>query len=296
MEKRISQSVDDAVRESLDSLLSSIADEMETADSAKRDVISIYSPMVYLLDNIVRDCLERKKSKCGLNDKLCVILDTTGGFVTPVERMVDTIRYHYKEVDFIIPDMAMSAGTIFALSGDRIWMDYFSVLGPIDPQVKKDDRFVPALSYILQYERLVELSKTGQLTQAHAVLLQKLDLAELDQFNQERELSITLLRKWLTDYKFKNWDKTENSGREVTHDEKVNRAEEIATILNNTEKWHTHSRGINKESLENDVHLKIDDFSKNVKLQSSIRNYHQIMKDYQLRNNQHVFVYGKDMY
>ena len=51
-----------------------------------------------------------------------------------VERTVGIIRQHYFQVDFIIPDKAMSAGTVCALSGDNIYMDYYSQLGPIDPQ------------------------------------------------------------------------------------------------------------------------------------------------------------------
>jgi ClpP class serine protease len=48
---------------------------------------------------------------------------------------VTVIRKHYKTVNFVVPDYAMSAGTIFCMSGDKIFMDYASALGPIDPQV-----------------------------------------------------------------------------------------------------------------------------------------------------------------
>ena len=34
------------------------------------------------------------------------------------------------------------------MSGDAIFMDYFSVLGPIDPQLPKGDTMVPALGYL----------------------------------------------------------------------------------------------------------------------------------------------------
>ncbi len=48
--------------------------------------------------------------------------------------MVSVMRKHYKEVSFIVPSHAYSAGTVLVLSGDKIYMDYYSVLGPIDPQ------------------------------------------------------------------------------------------------------------------------------------------------------------------
>lgn len=110
---------------------------------------------------------------------------------------MNTIRHHYKEVYFVIPDKAMSAGTIFAMSGDKIFMSYFSVLGPIDPQIEKDGRLVPALSYLSQYQRLWARAEAGALNTAEYALLSKLDLGELHQFEQARELSIDLLENWL---------------------------------------------------------------------------------------------------
>ena len=67
-----------------------------------------------------------------------MILDTPGGVVEVVERMVTALRHVYRDLAVIVPDRAMSAGTIFALSADRIMMDHLSSLGPIDPQIERD--------------------------------------------------------------------------------------------------------------------------------------------------------------
>src|SRR4029078_10078292 len=123
-----------------------------------------------------------------------------------IQRIVDTLRHHYSIVDFVIPNYAMSAGTVLALSGDAIHMDYYSILGPIDPQLRRSgsQRMVPALGYLVQYERLIAKSRKGELSTAElAFLLQKFDLAELYEYEQARNLSITLLREWLAKYKFK---------------------------------------------------------------------------------------------
>ena len=96
----------------------------------------------------------------------------------------------------------MSAGTILALSADRIMMDHLSCLGPIDPQIERDGNLFPALSYLNQFERLNRKSEKGELTTAEYALLNKLDLGELYRFEQARELSIELLIKWLSQYKF----------------------------------------------------------------------------------------------
>ena len=89
--------------------------------------------------------------------------------------MVHVIRKHYKEVLFIIPDRAMSAGTVFVMAGDQIFMSESSCLGPIDPQIEKDGKFVPALSYLNQYQRLYDKAETGQLNTTELMLLNNLD-------------------------------------------------------------------------------------------------------------------------
>ena len=91
------------------------------------------------------------------------------------------------------------------MSGDEIWMDYFSVLGPIDPQVQnKDGRFVPALGYLDKVNELIEKAKNNTLTNAEFLILRDFDLAELRHYEQAKELTITLLKRWLAKYKFKN--------------------------------------------------------------------------------------------
>ena len=88
----------------------------------------------------------------------------------------------------MIPDRALSAGTVLAISGDAILMDYHSCMGPIDPQLERDGKLVPVLSYLVQYNRLIDKANNGTLTIADAILLEKLDLAELHQFELARDL------------------------------------------------------------------------------------------------------------
>jgi len=257
------------------------------------DGISIISPIVYGIDLRVRDALELITNK---KKSLVIIHDTPGGIVEVVERIVDCIRYFYKEIIFIIPDRAMSAGTIFALSGDRILMDYFSCLGPIDPQIEKDGKLVPALAYLNQFERLNKKSTEGKLTTAEYALLSKLDLGELYQFDQARELSCELLKEWLTKYKFKNWVNTRTRKLPVTDEMKKKRAEEIAILLNNTERWHSHGRGIDKHTLTNEINLEIEDYSSIAGLDKIVREYFELLKDYMTRGNMLSFIHSKEYF
>jgi hypothetical protein len=261
-----------AVKGSLDHHIGAIERALD------RDAVAIYGPVIPDLDIQVRDAIEQMSDRRA-NKHAAIILDTPGGSAEVVERMADTIRTFYDDVTFIIPDCAMSAGTIFAMSGDSIRMDHFSRLGPIDPQVLKDDRFVPALSYLIQYERLLAKDRKGELTNAEYALLCKFDLAELHQFEQARELSISLLKKWLANCKFKNWARTETRGELVTPEMREKRAEEIAKVLSDNTRWHTHGRGISRETLQgDDIKLKIDDFGDSVT--HSVRQYHHCLSDY----------------
>ena len=117
--------------------------------------------------------------------------ETGGGSAIAVERYVNILRKHYTEVNFIVPDYAYSAGTIFCMSGDYIYMDYFSVLGPIDPQIQnKEGKFVAALGYLDKINELIEKAKNNDLTQAEFLILKDFDLAELRGYEQAKELTI----------------------------------------------------------------------------------------------------------
>jgi len=248
------------------------------------DCLAFVGGIIYGIDDIIRDALEARNPK---RQKLAVILETPGGYIEVVQRIAETLRRHYHQVEFCVPNAAMSAGTVLVMSGDAIHMDYYSVLGPIDPQVERPDArgmMVPALGYLVQYERLIEKSKAGTLTTAEmAFLIEKFDPAELYRYEQARELSITLLKQWLVKYKFKNWKKTRARGRSVTKAMRTRRAAEIAKLLNKTERWHSHGRGISMEVLRKDVRLEIEDFGSVPTLHEKIREYNRLLIDYMVR-------------
>lgn len=262
-------------------------------EALEADSIAIVSPIVFGIDGLFKRAIEQFSVK---RPRAAVILDTPGGIAEVVERMVSTIRHHYSEVYFVIPDRAMSAGTIFAMSGDKIFMSYFSVLGPIDPQIEKDGKLVPALSYLNQYQRLCEKAEAGQLNTAEYALLSKLDLGELHQFEQARELSIDLLENWLSQFKFKDWANHSSTGEIVTPDEKRNRAKEIGVALSNNERWHSHGRGIGRETLTKEIRLKIDRIEDNPKLLSSLDEYFALLKDYMNREQYPMFIHTREYF
>jgi ClpP class serine protease len=248
-----------------------LTERLRTLEQAlDEDVIVYRGPMAYGVDDLIREAIEKITPK---RQRIAMVLQTEGGYVVVVERIVKLLRHHYRHVSFIVPNYAFSAGTILVMSGDVIRMDYYSVLGPIDPQVQLGGgRWIPAIGYLEKYDELVEKSNKGDLSSAElAFMLEKFDPAELFKYEQERELSQALLKEWLVQYKFKDWGPvTETRKEPVTKEMKERRAEEIAKQLNDPTVWHTHGRGISMQVLIKDLNLKIDDFAANPTVSDAI--------------------------
>jgi hypothetical protein len=224
--------------------------------------------------------------------RLVVCLETYGGYAESAERIANTFRHHYRFVDFIVTTFAMSAGTILTMSADDLYMDYSATLGPIDPQLPRGDGQmpVPALGYLRQFDSLIEKSRSGGLSPAEmAYLLQNFDPAELYQFEQARDLSIALLKEWLVKYKFKKWRRTETRGVTVTMADKRARAEEIAKKLNDTDHWHSHSRGISMAVARRDLKLKINDLDDEPDLKEALYVYQDLLREYRFKQGHRAY-------
>ena len=268
----------------------------EVATAFGGDALSWYGPIVPGVDTALRRIIEERR-KTDKSEALAIVLTTNGGIVEVVQRVVATIRHHYDIVNYIIPDCAFSAGTILAMSGDAIYMDYYSRLGPIDPQIPRGDRLVPALGYCERYNDLIKKSSKTPLTDAEiSVLIGAFDQAELYEFTQARELSISLLRDWLVEYKFKDWNKTETRKRPVTMATKKARARSIAKALSDSAKWHSHGAGISADVLRNELNLKIDDLDGKPGQQLTVANYQQLLEDYMIRRGHSGAIHMRNLY
>lgn len=267
--------------------LDDLAKDLEKQCNA--DVLAYIGSLLVGADELIRDGIESITPK---KDRLLFVLETNGGFIETVERIVITLRHHYKEVDFLVPNYAMSAGTVLVMSGDAIFMDYFSVLGPIDPQIpRKGASQLPALGYLIQYQRLLEKAQKGNLTTAEMAVLVQFDQAELYLIEQARELSIALLKDWLVKYKFKNWHRTETQNKPVTLKMKRDRASAIGRKLNDPSLWHAHGRSIPMSVLQKDVKLKIEDFGADDILNRTVRSYHHLMVDFMRKTGHNGFLH-----
>src|ERR1700730_2026751 len=99
----------DAIRDKM----AQVTDAVETQLQA--DVIGIVGPIISGVEYRVRAAIESLPNR---RTKVAVVLQSGGGSIEVAERLVNVIRHYYSEVIFVIPDVALSAGTILAMSGD----------------------------------------------------------------------------------------------------------------------------------------------------------------------------------
>ncbi len=209
-------------------------------------------------------------------ESIDVILETPGGSGEVAEDIVRALHHKFKEVAFIIPGWAKSAGTIMAMAGDEILMEPSSSLGPIDAQLTRQGKVFSADALLEGMEKIKdEVLSSGALNPAYIPILQGLSPGELQSAENAQKFSKALVSDWLEKYKFKDWEVHSSDGRPVTPDEKRRRAEEIASELFDHRKWLTHGRSIKIDNFVS-MKLRVTDYSQNTELADAIRRYYTL--------------------
>ena len=196
--------------------------------------------------------------------ELDLVLVTPGGYAHQVAKFVNTLRPRFEKVSFILLNQAMSAGTIFAMSGDDIIMNSESHIGPIDPQVRNNSgEFVPAQALRTLIE---EIRKRGEehlknkqpIPWTDVQILRNIDMKELGNAYSASNYSIKLVEEYLYNYKFKNWVQRASDGSAVTPEIRKQRATEIASLLCDHSEWKNHGHAITREAAWQVCRLKIE--------------------------------------
>ncbi len=256
------------------------------------DVVMYYGEIFDTVDSVFKKTIENLKTDDISYDKIYVILTTPGGSLNPVSRMVTVLRHFYQEVNFIIPNYAYSAGTIFCMSGDNILMNYFSVLGPIDPQVQnKEGRMVAALGYLDKVNELIDKARNNTISQAEFLILKDFDLAELKTYEQARELATEYIQEWLVSYKFKDWN-IHSDGSAVTEKDKKDRAKNIANILSDNNKWHSHTHTITMDDLLQ-MGLKIINYENDIVFKNKFDSYYNVLEDFISKTQKNILIHTR---
>lgn len=264
------------------------------------DCAFYYGEIHPVVIKLFRDFIEKLPGDEQRRERFVLLLNTPGGSAEAVEKMVEIIRFHYRDFTVVVPDFAFSAGTILCMAADRIFMDYSSSLGPIDPQVFNGKEWVPALGYLDKVQEMLDKAKRDELTNAEFLVLQSLDLAQLRRYEQARDLTVTLLKKWLVEYKFRDWHQhgtdPAKKGQGVTLEEKEARAEEIARLLGDNKIWHSHGRMIGPATLYTALRLLIDDYSTDEKLRPLIRSYNDLLTEYIAQRQFKLFMHSRNYF
>ena len=195
-------------------------------------------------------------------EELNVVLHGPGGDGSIIEKMVEMCRDHLprhsQKLRVIVPNIAKSAATVFALGADKIIMGYCSELGPIDPQVTVVNsgvaQFISAWAYVELRDTLMQKIKeavakneptVGLITQLSGLNIPFVQ--EMENLIHFAENTATrLLGKYMLKDRIKDATKRETKARE------------IAVKLLSKQLFPIHGHFINAQTAQKDLELDVD--------------------------------------
>jgi membrane-bound ClpP family serine protease len=192
---------------------------------------------------------------------LDLILHTPGGDVAATESLIDYLHSLYKgNIRAIVPQLAMSGGTLMALSCRSIIMGYHSSIGPIDPQIQG----MPAQGLLEEFERAaIEIRRDMSRVPLWQPIIAKYWPTLITSAQHAIDWSDQLLRKYLTQCMLKADDPTERSAK----------IEKIADLLGKQTTSKSHNRHINPE-IAADLGIKVIALEKDQALQDLVLTLH----------------------
>jgi len=192
---------------------------------------------------------------------LDLILHTPGGSITAAESLVYYLRQKFQsDIRVIIPQMAMSAGTMIACSAKEIVMGHQSCIGPFDPFVNG----VSAFAVFEEFQRASEeIQSKPHTTPLWQTMLQKYPPAFLEQCEKAIELATTIVPSWLK----------ESMLSDLEPDLQTRHIESIMENLNNPGKTKEHSRHIHCDKAQ-ELGLKVTKLEEDQILQEHVLSLH----------------------
>lgn len=183
-----------------------------------------------------------------------LILHTPGGDIAATEKIIDYLHSIFKgDIRAIVPQMAMSAGSMIAVSCKEIIMGKQSCLGPFNPQIGG----VACQSVLKEFEKAKEdIKQNPHALGLWQVMFAKYNPTFLVTCEQAIELSDDLADEILS----------------KTFSDKTKR-KEILKAFNNNNTTKVHSRHISKEKCKS-VGLNIIDMEDDQHLQDMILSLH----------------------
>jgi hypothetical protein len=199
------------------------------------------------------------------NKGLDLLLHTPGGDGTATESLVQYLRQMFgTNIRAVIPQLAMSAGTMLALSCKEIVMGKHSNLGPIDPQIGQ----MPAHGILEEFNRAAEeikAAKDAKEQQARIAVWQpiiaKYNPTLIGQCHHAITWSTEMVTKWLTSGMFEDYpDAHEKAAR-------------IVAELGSHEVTKTHARRIHMDRLR-ELGVRVIGLEEDQHLQDAVLSVH----------------------
>ena len=141
---------------------------------------------------------------------LDLILHTPGGDIAATEALVKYLWVMFnKDIRVIVPQLAMSAGTMIACSAKSIVLGKQSSLGPIDPQIGG----VPAQGVLDEFQMAVQsISKNPASAPLWQQIVSRYHPSFLNECVQAIDWSRTMVRGWLCENMFAGADADARNG------------------------------------------------------------------------------------
>ncbi len=190
---------------------------------------------------------------------LDLLLHTPGGSITATESLVQYLRKLFGlDIRAIVPQIAMSAGTMIACACKSIVMGKQSSIGPIDPQMNG----LPAKGVIEEFQRAIDEVKEDPSTlEIWRTVVSKYPPTFIGECAKAIELSETLVASWLS---------MNMLASDKNREDKVNK---IVDALSDHKNSLTHSRHIDALQAK-EIGLIIEDMEDDDTLQDKILTVH----------------------
>lgn len=190
---------------------------------------------------------------------LDLILHTPGGDMAATESIIDYLyRMFDGDIVAIIPQLAMSGGTMIACSCKKIVMGKQSNIGPIDPQFGG----IPAHGVIKEFEEAIQaVTDDPNSIPIWQTIIGKYHPTFIGECKNAINLSSEMVKKSLIEVMFKGDADAES------------KAEKVVTFLNEHEDSKTHARHIHIDEVKN-CGLLIDDLEDDQTFQDLVLTVH----------------------
>lgn len=205
-------------------------------------------------------CAHKVDRRKGLD----LILHTPGGDVAATESIIDYLHSLYDgDIRAFVPQLAMSGGTLMAISCREIWMGRQSSIGPVDPQIGG----MPAQGVLEEFNRAIsEVSLNPACAPVWAEILRKYWPTLITSCEHASRWSNELLEVYLKRCMLLNEEPAELAA-------KISR---ISDLIGKQATSKNHSRHINPDKAEA-AGLKIRRLEEDNKLQDLVLTLHHAL-------------------